>query len=142
MPRKGIKFGFEELGPNQTANDLFRNLQAGDKVAITSRFSEHPSLQPYVDAFQSRGVQVRVIANQTAVEDFCFLMHAKKELVGNAVSTFSIWAGFLGNASKVRLYSIDSEWTRAGLFADRVFKYYNWTHPKLRDKVFFELFHA
>jgi hypothetical protein len=142
MPKRGKKLGFEELSPNQTAYELFRNLHTGDKVAITSRFSTDPSLQPYVDALVERGIQVRVIANQSPVEDFCFMMHAKKELVGNAESSFVLWAGYLGNSAKVRLYSINSPARRTSIFADRVFKYYNWTNPKLQAKVFFELYDA
>lgn len=142
MPRRGKRLGFEELSPNQTAYQLFRNLHAGDKVAITSRFITDPSIKPYIDAFAERGIQARVIDNQSPVEDFCFLMNAKKELVGMAESSFVLWAGYLGNPDKVRLYSINSAARRSSLFSERVFKYYNWTNPTLQAKVFFELYNA
>jgi hypothetical protein len=88
----------------------------------------------------TRGRRVRVI-KQTGVEDFCFLMHAEKELVGVAASTYALWAGYLCNASKVRLYSVDSPTRRTSrLFAHRLFVHYNWTNPRLKMKVFFELY--
>jgi hypothetical protein len=143
MPRRGKKLGFEELSPNKTAFELFGNLQAGDKVAITSRYDTHPSVQPYVDALTRRGIKVRVITGQSGVEDLCFLMHAQKELVGIAESTYATWAAHLGNAQKVRLYSIDSPSRRINPgFSQRLFFHFNWTNPKLRRKVTFELYLA
>ncbi len=142
MPRRFKELGFQELGPNETANELFRNLQAGDKLAMTSRFISHPSVQPYVDAFTARGIQVRLIQGQSGVEDFCFLLSAKKELVGIAESSFTSWAGYLGDAERVRLYSIDSPARRGNFsrFQHRVYSHFNWTNPKLTAKVFFELY--
>jgi hypothetical protein len=142
MPEYFKEFGFEELSPNKTANELFRNLKAGDKIAITSRFISDPKVNAYVDALTSRGIQVRVIEGQTGVEDFCFLLSARKELVGFAESSYAAWAGYLGNANKVRLYSVDSPARRAdgSLFHHRVFYHFNWTNPKLQRRVFFELY--
>lgn len=135
--------GFEELSPNQTAHGLFRNLHPGDKVAITSRYNDHPSVQPYVDALIDRGIRVRVITGQTGVEDFCFLMHAQKELVGIAESTYATWAAHLGNAKRARFYSMDSQSRRRSpVFSERVFFHYNWTNPILKKKEYFELYQA
>jgi hypothetical protein len=142
MVRQAESLGFHELDAYRTAHELFGHLQPGDKVAITSRFGDDPSVQPYVDALTNRSLQVRVITGQSGVEDFCFLLHAKKELVGMAESTYTLWAGYLGNATKVRLYSMDTPGRRnSHLFAHRVFIHYNWTHPALQEKVFFELYH-
>ncbi len=134
-------YGYDELDPNRTAQELFGHLGVGDKLAITSRFATDPSVQPYVDALTQRGIRVRVITDQSGVEDFCFMLHAKKELVGMAESKFALWAGYLGNATKVRLYSIDSPGRRKSpFFSHRVFIHYNWTHPSLKEKVYFELY--
>ncbi len=133
--------GFDELDPNRTAHELFGHLQPGDKVAITTRYGSDPSIQPYVDALTNRSLHVRVIQDQTGVQDFCFLLRAKKELVGVAESTYTLWAGYLGNASKVRLYSIDSASRRkSSFFSHRVHVHYNWTNPTLQQKVYFELY--
>lgn len=131
--------GFEELEPHRVANELFPHLQPGDKVAITTRFRSR--LRRLVQSLEERGLQVRVV-KQSGFEDFCFLLHAQKELVGVAESTFVLWAAYLGNATKVRLYSMDSVARRnatTSLFAHRVFVHYNWTNPKLQQKIRFEL---
>jgi hypothetical protein len=67
-------------------------------------------------------------------------MNAQKEMVGLARSTFFLWAGFLGNCSRVRAYSVDSPDRRQAV--PNVFDRYNWTHPELQSRVFFELFKA
>jgi hypothetical protein len=136
MPRKGRRKGYEELSPNQTARQLFGHLGRGDKVAMTTRFDN--AALPYVEALERRGIQVRVVSNQTDTQDFCFLMQAQKEIVGLARSTFFLWAGFLGNCSRVCAYSVDSPDRREAV--PNVFDHYNWTHPELQSRVFFELY--
>lgn len=138
MPNRGKRLGFEEIGPDQMANELFGHLQPGDKVAITTRRLGNNATQPYVEALRRRGIQVRVVVGQTGVQDFCFLMNTKKELVGTATSTFAVWAGLLGNSSLVRLYSLDTPERRA-IDVPLLFKY-NFTHPHLRSRIKFELY--
>jgi len=135
MPRVGKRLGFEELSPNKTASELFSHLQAGDKVAITSRMPE--SVGEYVAALEARGLVVRVIKEQSQGADFCFLLKAQKELIAPARSTFSSWAGMLGDAKKVTLYSVDSPHTRK---SGDPFVNYNYTNEKLRSRISFQLF--
>jgi len=113
-----------ELDANNTAYKLFAHLQRGDKVAITTRYNNELA-QSYVAAFQERGIEARIVSGGSATQDFCFLMHAKKELVGVAASTFLQWAGLLGNASVVRQYSVSPS-----------MKDYQvpWTNPKLLER--------
>ena len=66
------------------------HLSPGDRVAITTRFHTK-DVQQYVTAMESRGLIVRVISGQSDIEDFCFLLHARKELIGNVVSTYVKW---------------------------------------------------
>ena len=139
MPRKARVRGFEELSPNQTARELFGHLVRGDKVAIITRF-DNSAVRLYVEALERRDIQVRVVANQTDMQDFCFLMQAQKEMVGLARSTFFLWAGFLGNCSRVRAYSVDSPNRRIAV--KNVFDHYNWTNPKLQSRVLFQLYKA
>lgn len=111
MPRRGIALGFEELSPRKISEELLRNLTAGDRVAITSRFV-NKAVEDIVDSLSARGIRVRVVDGQSPEEDFCFLSKAEKELVGFAMSSYVRWAGILGNAALVRMYSVDSPATR------------------------------
>jgi len=134
MPRKGKQFGFEELGPNQTAEELFGHLEAGSKVAIVTRYYSPESTQPYVDAMTRRGLQVRLVQNQSGVQDFCFLLHARKEMVGFIHSTFFLWAALLSvdGATNVVAYSLNT--TEQIRLAN-----YNWTNPSLRSRFQFRV---
>lgn len=139
MPRRGKRLGFEELSPDKVANELLSNLKRGDKVAITSRFTEH--VLPYVNALEERGLVVRVVEGQTGLQDFCFLMRASRELIGVATSTYVTWAGLLGDAKRVRLYSVDSPDRRAQ--DNEYFWYYNYTiNHQLKARFSFELYKA
>lgn len=134
MPRRGKRKGFEELSPNKTASELFAHLQRGEKVAITTRFGgEH--VAPYVSALEQRGIDVRVISNQTGVQDFCFLLQSQKELLGTTMSTFAAWAAYLGDTKRVILYQVKGPNTRQGMPSS-----FNWTHPHLKDRVYLEVF--
>lgn len=95
---------FPELGPNQVAKDLFGHLPRGSKVAIISRFVDD-NVHQHVEAFEKRGLQVRVITGNSGEQDFCFLMSAEKEIVGSSRSTFFYWAGLLGKAKTIRLHT-------------------------------------
>ena len=153
--------GFEELSPYQTAHELFGHLQAGDRIAMTTRW-HNPLSQAYVDAMTARGLVVRVVTNQTGVQDFCFLTSAQKELVGVAKSTYVRWAAYLGNATRARLYAVvhnhdnhstgdknSSSATTNETFSsttdvmDHMTRRqwnYSWTHPELRSRLRLELY--
>lgn len=135
MPRAGKGLGFEELGPTQTARDLFGHLNPGDKVAILSRFSQESS-QPYIDALVQRGLQVRFITGQSGVQDFCFLMSAQKEMIGIAISTYFVWASYLSNCTRVVAYSLDTPERQQ---QDRPFLSYDFTNPGLQSRIHFVL---
>ena len=140
MPRKGLQKGYEELGPQQVAAQVLGHLQPGAKVAIVTRFPDSPQAQEYVDALQHRGLSVRLLQNQTALQAFCFLLSAQQEIVGLARSTFFFWAGILGQAARVRAVSVDSPSKRQS--GTPLFDAYNWTNPELQRRVFFELYKA
>ena len=139
MPRAGIHLGFEEMGPKQTARDLFGHLKSGDKVAILSRFNSTADVNPFLRVLTSRGLKVRFISGQTGMQDFCFLMSAQKEMIGPGRSTYFFWASILGNAKKIRSYWIDTpETRRANGGGFRV--NYVWKTNQLRDRFKFELY--
>jgi hypothetical protein len=125
---------FEELNPQRTAEELFGHLQPGDKVAITTRFNNAVT-QEYVKQLQRRGLQVRTITGQSGVQDFCFLVKARKELVGFGISTFTTWAALLGDAKRARLYI-----TNRSTMAVRLGVVTNWTHPILRSRMVYEVY--
>lgn len=127
-----------ELHPTQTANQLFGHLHAGDQVAITTR-TINDDTQQYRTALEQKGLSVRIITNQTGVQDFCFLSKTKNHLVGTTRSTFVFWAGLLGNASSVTLYSLD--YTKIPPhFGSRDLKRHTWKNTKLQDRVKFLTF--
>lgn len=124
--------GFTEIGPNRTANDLFGHLEPGDKVAITSRFRD--GLQPYIDAFERRGIRARAIVGQSGVQDFCFLMHAKKEIVGVTKSTFFAWAALLSNATTIRAYQANAIPGPRGKGGSQGVTPYNWKNKDIAKR--------
>ncbi|CAJ1942434.1 unnamed protein product [Cylindrotheca closterium] len=145
LPRtRAYDMGFAELSPQKTAKELFGHLKkeaTKAKVGITTRIPNQVA-RDQVEALEQEGVQAYLVEDQSAVADFCFLKESKKELVGNARSTFVFWAGLLGDVPKVRLYHVDN-WglrNRHPNFYERFT--YNWTHPKLKERIEFELYQA
>eukprot|EP00980_Cylindrotheca_fusiformis_P020435 scaffold7489_cov96-Cylindrotheca_fusiformis.AAC.2 len=138
MPREAIIKGFEELDPNMTARYLFANYTSGEKVAIVSRFEQNTA--KYERALKDiKGIKARYIKHQTGDQDFCFLLKAKKELIGVKDSTFALVAGYLGDAKRVRLYSFDTPERRA---VDRHYFAYSFENEKLRDRMIFENYNS
>ena len=129
--------GLQEASPNQTASVLFKDLERGSRIAITSRFNnEH--LQAQVDALTERGFKVRVITGQSGIEDFCFLLKANQELVGNFQSTYAFWAAILGQSHKVKFYTINSKALQKRYGSPMLIQaklLYNFTNPKLRNRI-------
>jgi hypothetical protein len=139
MPRYSLTHGFEEMGPHQTARDLLGNLNSGDKLAILSRFNASAYDEQLIRDLEDRGVQVRFISGQSGVQDFCFLMSAKKELVGMARSSYFLIASLLGNASQVRSYWLDTNATRHENQGN-LRKDYVWRNLELRERYVFEFY--
>jgi hypothetical protein len=78
-----------------------------------SRFDEsNQAVKEHIFALESKQVFVDFV-HQSLEHDFCFLRHARKEVVGIGYSTFVRLAGFLSKYQpKVRLYCLDSPDTR------------------------------
>jgi hypothetical protein len=57
-----------ELDPIRMSNELLHHLNAGDKVAIISRFPD--KISNFTATLQRRGLQVRTITGQNGVQDF------------------------------------------------------------------------
>jgi hypothetical protein len=132
MPGAWRRVGYEELSPSKIANEVFGHLHAGDQVAVVGRWMpdrENERLQNVVHALRKRGFQVRLITGQTPVQDFCFLMNAQKELVATGMSSYSYWAAWLGNTSKVRRYQVDSLSTRKKRGGQKPASY----EPRIKD---------
>jgi hypothetical protein len=55
----------------------------------------------------SKGITTRIVEGQTGIQDFCFLMQTKNELIGKYQSTFLRWAAFLGDAPINRFYALN-----------------------------------
>jgi hypothetical protein len=63
-------------------------------------------------------------------------MHAQKELVGTARSSFLMWAGLLGNATRVRPYTVMMPDGNSRVH------HYNFTNPELKSRFLFERYNA
>lgn len=133
MPKRGMGLGFEELDSIRTATELFAEHEPGENVAIISRMNTN--IQKYIDVLEMKGLKVRYITGQTGNEDFCFLAKASKEIIGTTRSTYAYWAGIIGDAKKVRLYSIDTPQTRR---AGKHYYSYNYTNPELKERFSYE----
>ena len=139
MPRQGARKGFEEI----TSTDLLSQICMPyniTSIAILSRF-KNSVLNEYAETLRHAGLSVRLIVNQTAMEDFCFLKSAKRHMIGSAQSTFFGWAALLSDSAIVTAYSIDSPTRR--MYKENnekpLWTHYNWTNPKLAERVFFPL---
>jgi hypothetical protein len=142
-PRNYLERGYEELSPHQVANELLGHLSTGTRIAMVSRgYDAH--VQAYLDALQQRGLVVwQTHANHTRIQDFCFLLRAKRELVGTVRSTYTRWAVLLGQAQHAQLYSIDSAFTRNAHGNDTNFTaslHYPWKNSDLQSKIQYRVF--
>jgi hypothetical protein len=129
--------GFEELDPQRVASELMGHLPAGQKIAMTTRFANEPIVEDYQRAMQARGFQVRIVANQTGVQDFCFLLRAQQELLGVAKSTYARWAAFLGDAARVQLYALDNVGSQEFI---RQTMRFPWTNSEIKRRIQFPVF--
>lgn len=119
------------------ATQLMGHLQPGQRIAITTRFANEPIVDKYVGAMKRQGFQVRVVANQTGVQDFCFLLRAKQELLGVAKSTYARWAAYLGDADRVQLYALDNAGSKEFIQQTMLF---TWTNAELTRRIQFPVF--
>ena len=137
MPIFATILGFDELSPNKTVTEVLKDHHPGDEIAVLSRFASLG--QKYVDAMRSKGLDARLVETTSGEQSFCFLMSGRNEIIGVAKSTFMMWASYLGNASHARIYSMKTP-GRIRLFGDRIHIRYNFTHPKLKERLSFELY--
>ena len=85
---------------NQQSANTTTNSQ--NRLAILSRFPK--TALPHAHTLQAHGWNVRLIANQSGVQDFCFALSTQATFVGFSKSTYAWWAGLLSNATLVRWY--------------------------------------
>jgi hypothetical protein len=147
MPRRALSLGYEELSPQQTAEELLGHLPVGSKVALVSFYKDASS---YVSALEQRGFFVRRIvsdANSTissTLHDFCFLLNTQHELIGLARSTFFAWAALLAahraalhGSLRVTAYSVDSLHRRRAMFNLRRQERLSWRMSSPSDDMVF-----
>jgi hypothetical protein len=133
---KGL--GFEELSPNKTVRELLRERLPGENVAVLSRFPKIS--KDYVDALLLAGLNARQIETSTGDQSFCFLLSARQEMIGNAISTFAVWGAYLGNAKRARLYSLKSPERLQRFGQSGFFHHFNFTNPLLKRRMSFETY--
>jgi hypothetical protein len=113
------------------------HLQPGQKVATTTRFANEPLVQDSINELEKRELQVRLVVNQTGVQDFCFLLRAQQELIGVAKSTYARWAAYLGDSRRVQLYALDNPGSQE--FIQQTIKY-PWKHPEIQQRIRWPVF--
>jgi hypothetical protein len=133
MPRAGRILGFEELSPNKTVTEILHGCSPGDKVAVTSRYRDFG--MPYVERMLSEKLDARFIETQNGEQAFCFLMSGTSDFIGNSRSTYAIWAVYLGNATRARIYSLRTPIRNEVAM-------YNFTNQVLRSKISFESYNS
>lgn len=106
-----VYLGFEEIPPDLLSDKILKKYPKGSRVSILSRFSQSKFVQEYLSVLEQRGFEARVVVNNTAVQDFCYLMKADA-IVGAGRSSFLTWAGILGKQRRAYVYSINSTYTR------------------------------
>mmetsp|Transcript_12310 Transcript_12310/g.18055 ORF Transcript_12310/g.18055 Transcript_12310/m.18055 type:complete len:387 (+) Transcript_12310:96-1256(+) len=152
MPKQGKRLHYQELSPTQLAtqisslyneknNDEFKN----QSVAVVGRFDDF--VQPYVDALRQEGfTKARLVPSSLmdGEETFCFLQENPSETMGVSISTFALWAAYLGKARTARLYSIHTEKTKGmqnihGKDWQPLYSY-NFTKQRLKEKIKWEFY--
>jgi hypothetical protein len=135
----------QELPPHRVAYELFghlSNTSGTDRVAIASRFPDHPETQSYVQVLQEeRGIPTRVVSSRAAIQEFCFLQSAQKDLTGMAASVYVKWAALMSNATSSRLYVHHTPFTEhyfGGMKSELIS--YNWTNPALAARIKYQHF--
>eukprot|EP00529_Nitzschia_sp_RCC80_P019232 CAMPEP_0113447878 /NCGR_PEP_ID=MMETSP0014_2-20120614/4469_1 /TAXON_ID=2857 /ORGANISM="Nitzschia sp." /LENGTH=516 /DNA_ID=CAMNT_0000339055 /DNA_START=282 /DNA_END=1832 /DNA_ORIENTATION=- /assembly_acc=CAM_ASM_000159 len=117
-------------------------LSPGDKVSVLSRIPNK-----YARAYAERlngvwGTNATLLSyGQSGLQDFCYMMHARHEVVGNGRSTFLFWAAALGpEIQNARLYHVATFGLR-NKFPDFWTRFtYQWTHPDLKKRIHWELY--
>jgi len=139
MPNVGIALGFDEASASELLEHILLPANATN-VAILSRY-QNEQLNAYADVLRDAGLSVRILPGQSGIQDFCFLKSAQHHVIGSARSTFFAWAALLSDAALVSAYSIDTPAQRkwAATRGEFVRQHYNWTNPKLVDRVVFPL---
>ena len=92
--------------PDIAYEKLIPELREGDKVLILPGKNLVVNVTAYKEEFDKGGIQTRSSKNKGGIYDFCQLLKAKKEVIGNYYSTFFLWGAMFGTAKKVVIYSI------------------------------------
>jgi len=96
LPRKIMWWGGAELKPQQSAEMLSSALPPETRIALVAGRANRDRIVSYANAFRNHSFRVREIAGQSAIQDFCFLAHARAGLWGMERSTYARWASLIG----------------------------------------------
>jgi hypothetical protein len=117
--------------PKIASEMLIPDLQEGDKVVVLAGKDGLVNVTEYKEVFEERGIETRASKNVKGIHDFCQLLKAKKEVIGNLHSTYFTWGAMFGSSEKVVIYSpmIPYEYPFLPNFPS-----YNFTHPYLKSR--------
>mmetsp|Transcript_30119 Transcript_30119/g.64986 ORF Transcript_30119/g.64986 Transcript_30119/m.64986 type:complete len:426 (-) Transcript_30119:114-1391(-) len=96
LPRKIMWWGGAELKPQQSAEMLSSALPPETRIALVAGRANRDRIVSYANAFRNHSFRVREIAGQSAIQDFCFLAHARAGLWGTVQSSYARWASLIG----------------------------------------------
>ena len=143
------RLGFRNLNVSRISSEVLGHLKEGDKIAIAGRNLESNSKKKDTEAYglvsvlTAKNLTVRFAPGPDAMADFCFLTHARKELIGTSKSTYLQLAAFMGGPSMklARMYQyvtpvVVKRGSDFDIFRTTVGS--NWTHPELRARIQFE----
>mmetsp|Transcript_28232 Transcript_28232/g.40430 ORF Transcript_28232/g.40430 Transcript_28232/m.40430 type:complete len:441 (+) Transcript_28232:138-1460(+) len=135
-PHIADTLGFRDLDENRTSYELLGHLNAGEKVAIISRFSEE-ELRNYTGSLRERGIQTRFVTGHTGPQAFCFLKCATKGAVGDLSSTFFRTAVMLSDTiQNVTFYVNKLKTKRGNMTAIPGLTKNNWARKNVHVHVF------
>ena len=119
LPHKARHSHWHEANPKTMSTKILSNLTVnkGERVALVgpptaNRFKalaaqgRKHAMAEHDEELQKHGVRTRVISSNNVLDDFCFLVNTKKQLIGARQSTFVTWASYIGNANQTQPYAI------------------------------------
>jgi len=144
--------GFQELDTDRLLSQVLGHLKPNDKLALVGRNlkldAQDNTTQVYeiIQGLYAKNLtqqqQLRFTPGTDEMEDFCFLTHSKKELIGTPASTYLELASYMAGPSLqlVREYQYvtpELEVSKFQRFQQTVGSN-NWTHPELKSRIRFE----
>lgn len=140
---------FRELDADRIASELLGQLKEGDKIALAGRNIEKDAQKNDTEAFgivsaiKAKNLNLRFSPGTDAMEDFCFLTFAEKELIGNFMSTYfllaALWARPANKLTRIYQLVHEAKDNRMVRFRDG---FGNFTNVELQSRIRFQTYYS